>query len=116
MGGAGIFTLAALYTCIIVLGVVIACFKVGDVQPRSYWSHQMVRNVVCLLGQVSVDGKSSFAKQRPKSLRVASQLCQLMRCMLRLGASLCAQACILTQCAHDVLVHSNNASLHCADY
>lgn len=80
--------MVALYICIIVLGVVIARLKVGDVQP---WS-EMVRYVVCLLGQISVDGKSSFAKQRPKSLRIASQLCQLMRCMLRLGADLCAQA------------------------
>ena len=38
-----------------------------------------------------------------------------MGCMLKLGASLCAQACILTQCAHVVLVHSNNASLHCVE-
>lgn len=74
--------MVALYICIIVLGVVIACLKVRDVQP---WS-EMVRYVVCLLGQISVDGKSSFAKQRPKSLRVASQLCQLMRCMLQIGS------------------------------
>ena len=61
----GIITLVALYICIIVLGFVIACLKVGDVQP---W-FEMVRNVVCLLGQISVDGKSRFAKQRPKSLK-----------------------------------------------
>ena len=48
MWGIGMSTLVAMYiwrSCIIVLGVVIACLKVEDVQP---WS-QMVRNRVYLL-------------------------------------------------------------------